>query len=316
VIKIFSIVNHLDTLLNFETTDEYIFEKDNENYHVDLVKLRNGQVKIAVFAVFVEPNHKPEFALQRTIQLVDRFHSLIDSNEELRHIKNYSDIKKVMESEQIGAILSIEGAEGIFDLSALRTFFKLGVRMISLTWNQRNHLADGVGEYEANGGLTILGKKMINEMNKLKIIMDVSHIAPAGFWDIVKYSKSPIIASHSNANGIFKHKRNLDDQQIKAIVKSGGLIGLNFAPFFISSKEKVEINDLIRHIDYIKGLVGIENIISGTDYNGIDTTPQGLEDIGKLRNLEEQLYEHGYNENEIKKIFYKNNLKYFKNIWV
>ncbi len=311
----FSIVSHIDTLLNFESTDDYIFFKNNLKYHVDLLKLRKGEVKIAVFAVFVEPNHKPEFALQRTIQLIDRFLSLVDNNVELKHIKNYSDIKEILVNEQIGVMLSIEGADGIFDLSALRTFYRLGVRMISLTWNQRNHLADGVGENQTNGGLTVLGKKMIKEMNKLKIITDVSHIAPAGFWDIVKYSETPFIASHSNAKGIFKHKRNLDDNQIKAIAESGGLIGLNFAPFFISDKKKVEINDLIRHIDYIKGLVGVDNIILGTDYDGIDTTPQGLEDIGKLKNLEDQLSEHGYKEEEIEKIFYKNSLNFFKNIW-
>jgi len=188
-------------------------------------------VKIAVFAVFVESKYKPEFALRRTIQLIDRFQLLIDNHEELKFIKNYSDIRKVMESDHIGVILSIEGADGIFDLAALRTFFRLGVRMISLTWNQRNHLADGIGEVEANGGLTLLGKKMIEEMNKLKIIIDVSHIAPAGFWDIAKHSKSPFIASHSNSKVVYQHKRNLDDKQIKEIGKNGGIIGINFAPF-------------------------------------------------------------------------------------
>ncbi len=311
----FSIVSHVDTLLNFDSTSNYIFSKNNEGNHVDLVKLRNGEVKIAVFAVFVESKYKPKFALQRTIQLIDRFQILIDNHPELKHIKNYSDIKEIMKSKQIGVILSIEGADGIFDISALRTFFRLGVRMISLTWNQRNHLADGVGEIQANGGLTLLGKKMIKEMNNLKIIIDVSHIAPAGFWDIVKHSESPFIASHSNAKGIFKHKRNLDDKQIKAIAKNGGVIGINFAPFFISNKKKVEINDLIKHIDYIKDLVGIDNICLGTDYDGIDMTPKGLENISKLKNLENKLFENGYQKKEIEKIFYKNSLSFYKKIW-
>lgn len=311
----FSIVNHIDTLMNFDSTANYIFSRNNEINHVDLVKLRNGEVKIAVFAVFIESKYKPEFALQRTIQLIDRFQLLIDNNEELKFIKNYSDIREVMKSDHIGVMLSIEGADGIFDLSALRTFFRLGVRMISLTWNQRNHLADGIGEVEANGGLTLLGKKMIEEMNKLKIIIDVSHIAPAGFWDIAKHSKSPFIASHSNSKAIYQHKRNLDDKQIKEIGKKSGIIGINFAPFFISNKKKTEIKDLIKHIDYIKDLVGIDKITLGTDYDGIDMTPKGLENIGRLKNLEEELFIQGYQKEEIEKIFYKNNLNFFEKIW-
>ncbi|MFP4016352.1 MAG: dipeptidase [Halanaerobiales bacterium] len=312
-----TIVSHLDTLSNFfNKEDRFMFSKNNEKYHVDLVKMKESNIKIAVFAIFVEPDYKPTRALHRTLEIIDKFYSLIANCDELEIIKSYQDIELVMNSEKIGILLSIEGADGIPDLSVLRILYRLGVRMISLTWNQRNHLADGVGDRETNGGLSLIGKKMIAEMEDLGIVVDVSHISEAGFWDIMKYTHKPVIASHSNAMSICQHVRNLTDEQIVALDKRKGVIGINFAPFFVSRKKKVDINDVIKHINYIKDLVGIESIILGTDYDGIQHTPEGLEDISCLKNLELKLYEKGYSKEEVEKIFYKNALNFFKNFWI
>lgn len=163
-----TIIGHLDTLLNFDFPEIYDFERDNENFHVDLIKMKKAGVKIAVFAVFVEPEYKPNNALERTIQLIDRFHNILEKYKELELIEGWYDIERVMGTEKIGVILAIEGAEAVFDDSALRVFYRLGVRMISLTWNQRNHLADGIGEYEANGGITIAGKEPGQGNGKIK----------------------------------------------------------------------------------------------------------------------------------------------------
>lgn len=221
-----------------------------------------------------------------------------------------------MESNKIGVLLALEGGEGIFDESALRIFYRLGVRMISLTWNQRNQFADGIAELETNGGLTLQGKKIIREMEDRGIILDVSHIAPAGFWDIVKIARKPFLASHSNVMSICSHRRNLDDEQIKAIARNGGLIGINFEPEFLANNKKADISDVIRHIDYIRKLVGIESVVLGTDYDGIETTPIGLEDLGKLDNLKKELLKKSYSMEEIEKISLKNWLDFFQKIWV
>lgn len=314
VIKLISIIGHLDTLLNFNVSNSYDFARDNKNFHVDLVKMKKAEVKIAVFAVFVEPEYKPNNALERTIQLIDRFHNIIEKYKELELVEGWNDVERIMGSNKIGVILAIEGAEGVFDNSALRIFYRLGVRMISLTWNQRNHLADGIGEYEANGGITIKGKEIIKEMERLKIIIDVSHIAAAGFWDIVNITNSPFTASHSNAYRICKNKRNLDDEQIRAIGARNGIIGINFAPDFIDTK-KVEISDVIKHIDYIRDITGINTIVLGTDYDGINNTPRCLEDISKINNLAEELYKNKYCKKDIEKIFYENWLVFLKAIW-
>ncbi|MGB4373636.1 MAG: dipeptidase, partial [Halanaerobiales bacterium] len=250
-----------------------------------------------------------------TLELIDRFHNLIESSQELQLIKDLEDIESLLENDKIGALLAIEGGEGIFSESALRILYRLDVRMIALTWNQRNQLADGIGELETNGGLTTLGKKILSAMEELGIILDVSHLAPAGFWDIVKIAKKPFLASHSNVLNVCNNKRNLDDEQLKAIAENKGLIGLNFAPAFLVKDKKADISDVIRHIDYIRDLVGIENIVLGTDYDGIDNTPKGLEDLGKLDNLKEELLRRNYSLQEIEQIFILNWLNFFRRIW-
>lgn len=308
-------IGHIDTLMNYDRKKDYNFFS-SEDFHVDIVKMKKANVKLAVFAVFVESKYKPFLALQRTIQLIDRFHNLIESSEELELVEGPKDIERILESNKIGVLLALEGGEGIFDESALRIFYRLGVRMISLTWNQRNQFADGIAELETNGGLTLLGKKIIREMEDRGIILDVSHIAPAGFWDIVKIARKPFLASHSNVMSICSHRRNLDDEQIKAIARNGGLIGINFEPEFLANNKKADISDVIRHIDYIRKLVGIESVVLGTDYDGIETTPIGLEDLGKLDNLKKELLKKSYSMEEIEKISLKNWLDFFQKIWV
>lgn len=308
-------IGHIDTLLNYDQDKSYDFFTNNDNFHVDLVKMKKAGIKLAVFAVYVESKYKPFWALERTLELIDRFHNLIESSQELQLIKDLEDIESLLENDKIGALLAIEGGEGIFSESALRILYRLDVRMIALTWNQRNQLADGIGELETNGGLTTLGKKILSAMEELGIILDVSHLAPAGFWDIVKIAKKPFLASHSNVLNVCNNKRNLDDEQLKAIAENKGLIGLNFAPAFLVKDKKADISDVIRHIDYIRDLVGIENVILGTDYDGIDNTPKGLEDLGKLDNLKEELLRRNYSLQEIEQIFILNWLNFFRRIW-
>ncbi|HOA41019.1 MAG: dipeptidase [Halanaerobiales bacterium] len=308
-------IGHIDTLLNYDQDKSYDFFTNNDNFHVDLVKMKKAGIKLAVFAVYVESKYKPFWALERTLELIDRFHNLIESSQELQLIKDLEDIESLLENDKIGALLAIEGGEGIFSESALRILYRLDVRMIALTWNQRNQLADGIGELETNGGLTTLGKKILSAMEELGIILDVSHLAPAGFWDIVKIAKKPFLASHSNVLNVCNNKRNLDDEQLKAIAENKGLIGLNFAPAFLVKDKKADISDVIRHIDYIRDLVGIENIVLGTDYDGIDNTPKGLEDLGKLDNLKEELLRRNYSLQEIEQIFILNWLNFFRRIW-
>lgn len=314
-ISMYTVIGHTDTLMNLMQADNYDFYKLNTNYHIDLPRLKKADVGIQVFAVFVEEKFKPYYAVQRTLQIIDKFYIIVEKSDDIVLIKDYDDIKLASQRNKLGAILAVEGADGVFDLSALRNLYRLGVRMLSLTWNNRNHLADGVGEVIANGGLTKAGRDLIKEMNNLHMIIDVSHINKKGFWDIIRYSSQPILASHSNANSICRHPRNLDDEQLHAIAAKNGLVGINFCPIFLTKNKKSEIKDIIKHIDYIKDLIGSNYISLGTDFDGIMTTPEGMEDVSNLTRLQEELIKYGYSESEIKKIFYKNYLNFLEKIW-
>jgi len=305
---------HTDTLLNKYKDDLYDFNILNEDFHIDLSKLKKSNVKIIVFAVYAEENYLPKGdGLKKTIQMIDNFYNIIESCDELQLAKNTSDLNNISKDNKIAALLALEGAKSIFDLSALRVFYRLGLRLITLTWNYRNQFADGVGEH-SNCGLTEKGKELIQEMNRLNILIDVSHINEAGFWDVIELSRAPIIASHSNAKAICSHQRNLNDQQIKAIADKKGVIGVNFCPAFLTKKKEASIKDVMHHIDYIKNLVGDEFVALGTDFDGIRSVPKGLENAGKLNKLKDLMVNNGYKAQQIENIFYKNAVRVLKNV--
>ena len=292
----------------------YDFNELNENFHIDLPKLKKSDVKIVVFAVYAEENYLSQGdGLKKTIQMVDNFYNMIESCDELQLAKNSRDLDNIIKNNKIAALLALEGAKSIFDLSALRIFYKLGLRLITLTWNHRNQFADGVGEH-TNCGLTDKGKELIKEMNRLNILIDISHINEAGFWDVIKLSREPIIASHSNAKAVCDHQRNLTDQQIKAIADKKGVIGVNFCPAFLTKEKKASIKDVMNHIDYIKNLVGDEFVALGTDFDGIRSVPEGIENAGKLNKLKEIMVNKGYKTQEIENIFYKNAVRVLDNV--
>ena len=151
-------------------------------------------------------------------------------------------------------------------------------------------------------------------MNQLGIIVDVSHLCSASFWDVIEICNKPIVASHSNAKAICNHPRNLTDKQIKAIAHKNGLIGINFYPHFLNNSKNANVNDIIKHIDYIKQLVGINYIGLGTDYDGITNTPRDFDNISKIPLLQKHLLKHGYNVNQINKILQKNWLRVYHDI--
>ncbi|MFO7814998.1 MAG: dipeptidase [Halanaerobiales bacterium] len=299
-------VFHIDTLMNKYRDDNYDFNKSNDKFHVDLTKIKNSNVQIIFFAIFSKENFLPGGdGLKETIQMIDDFHQLLKYTEELELARNYEDIKKIQAKGKVAALLAIEGAKSVFNISALRNFHRLGVNLITLTWNHKNHIGSGISEL-TNNGLTKTGKKYIKEMNRLNILIDVSHLNPAGFWDVSEISTYPLLATHSNVKSIFDHPRNLSDKQIKAIADSNGIIGINFCPPFLTNKNKATIKDVFEHIDYIKKLVGIKYVGFGTDYDGISKTPEGLEHIGKLNNLQGLMKDKGYSKREIEAVSYKN----------
>ncbi len=303
---ILEIINHKRSLGNRASTG-----------HLDIPRLKEGGVNIQVFAVFIEDIYKPDRSLKRTLQLIDCFYKEIKKNQDdISLVINYNQIKEVNRAGKIAAILSIEGGEALEgDLGVLRVLYRLGVRLLTLTWNQRNQIADGIGESRTGSGLTEFGLKVIDEMNRLGMLIDVSHLSETGFWDVIKRSKTPIVASHSNCYTLCLHPRNLKDEQIKAIADKGGVIGIAFVPNFLTQeKRKTTVEDVVKHIDYLVEKVGVDCVGLGSDFDGTGGLPLGLEGVDKIPNITMALLKRGYKDEDIKKILGGNFLRVFKEV--
>jgi len=243
-----------------------------------LVRLEEGMVHLQVFATFVEPEFMRKDAAAKTLKMIDKLYQAIEKTDKIKLILNGKDIDEAKDKNILGALLSIEGGEAIEgDLSLLRVFYILGVRAMTLTWSLRNDLGDGILGSD-NYGLTAFGKDVIKEMNRLGIIVDVSHLNERGFWDVIDICEKPLIASHSDCRALCNHPRNLSDEQIKAIADKGGVIGINFCPDFLRDDGNASVEDVLDHIEHIVSLVGVEHVGFGSDFDGIEKTPFGLDD--------------------------------------
>jgi membrane dipeptidase len=162
--------------------------------------------------------------------------------------------------------------------------------------------------------LTEFGREVIEKMNELGILVDGSHLSETSFWQVVNCSKQPVIASHSSVWELCNHKRNLKDGQIKAIAEKGGVIGINFCPSFLNESGRATLDDVVKHINYVVDLVGVDYVAIGSDFDGIDSTPAGLEDVACFPALTQSLLEEGCSRNEVEKIMGENFLKVFKEV--
>ncbi len=303
--------------------------------HIDLEKLKKGDYLLQNFAVFVHMKHMaernqplPEYAFM----MIDTFFSEMRKYPELVGIaRSYQDIEENWKNGRISALLTMEEG-GICEGKAeyLRIFYELGVRMFTFTWNFPNELAwpnrleqEGApAAYfvpETEQGLTEKGFEFLEEMERLGMIADVSHLGDKGIFDVIAHARRPFVASHSNARAVCRHSRNLTDEMIRGIAEKGGVIGINFYPDFLRNQEeqgspmKVSVTDIARHIRHMIKTGGIECVGLGSDFDGI-TSSFEMKDASDLPILEESLRKNGFTEEEIEKIFYRNVLRVYKEI--
>jgi membrane dipeptidase len=219
-----------------------------------------------------------------------------------------------MAAGKISAFLGIEGGEAIAnDINNIDYFYNNGVRYMSLTWNKSNRLAEAaMAPRKTYHGLTALGVQIVKRMNQVGMIIDISHASGATVSDILKISRAPIIASHSCCNALRRHPRNLTDNQIKAICAGGGIIGMNFHRKHLTAKNKATVSDVANHLDHLVKVGGISCAALGSDFDGDIVTPVGLENIGKLSNLTQELIKRGYKKEDIEKIYGLNFLNFLQ----
>lgn len=291
-------------------------------------QFRAGGVSVTTCPVFIPDVYLPDGALRFTIQVIDALFQEIEENrDEIELARSYDDVVRITESGKIAAILAFEGAEMLGqDLAALRLFYQLGLRMLSFAWMRRTLFGDGTWENDSRGGLTRLGKAAVREVNRLGIIMDISHASDQTAWDILHTSTAPVIASHSNARALQPHLRNVTDDMIRAIAASGGVVGAVAVSGFITDGVPT-IAKWVDHIDHMVQLVGIDHVGIGADFYDhlskinagpmiADWAPEPLMEqphpftgmLGPedLPGLTAELLRRGYTESDLRKIYHEN----------
>lgn len=296
---------HCDTISVLCDTNQGLFKN---NCHIDLEKMSKNQ-HIQVFASFVDAQNDILLPFSRANQIIDCYYEQIDKNSKLiRHCNSALDINKTLTQNKTAALLSIEGGEALEGkIENLVHFFDKGVRMMTLCWNYQNEICSGV-DADTDNGLSDFGLEVIHLMNKKGMIIDVSHMSEKSFWDTLENTAKPIVASHSDVYSLKKHKRNLKDEQIKAIIQNNGCIGINLYTEFLGSENCI-IDDVLRHIEYVLELGGENNIGIGSDFDGMNSLPDGISSIKDLEKIPQEMLKRGYGESLVKKITHTNFLR-------
>lgn len=274
--------------------------------HADLPRLMRAGVRIQFMALFSDPAHRePGYAL-KALEMIGTFYRGIEAAAQrgagpVGVVRTRNDVDRA--ATGFRALLSIEGGEAIgTSLDALYAFYQLGVRALGLVWNHPNALADGVGAGDAARGLTSFGEEVVKALQELGMLVDVSHLAEKGFWDVIRIARAPVVASHSNAKALCPHRRNLTDEQIKAIAGTGGVVGVNFYPPFLAPTGSATIDDVARHIEHIAEVGGIDAVGLGSDFDGFDGCPKGLDDVTRLPELADVLRRRGFSPDEVERV--------------
>jgi membrane dipeptidase len=283
----------------------------------DLPRAVDGGLTAEVMATFFNTN-RPGTGSRQTLQFVDTFYEELDAYSDLAMLAVCADgILRAKELGKIALILSMEGAEGLEgDLSVLRVCYRLGLRVLGIAWNRRNEAADGIGEIQTGSGLTRFGMDLVKECNRLGIVIDVAHLAPAGVKDVLELSESPVVATHANCHALWPHPRNLTDAQLEGIARKGGVVGATPVPPFLGEDEMhSHLSVLLDHIDHMVSVMGEDGVGLGLDFDGVgDMRTEGIEDVSKLPNLTRGLIERRYAPEVISKILGGNFLRVFREV--
>lgn len=320
--------SHNDTMMTVideETWLPKINIGENTKNHIDIQKLKAGGLDVPFFAAYTAGYYDNDpRSLSRTLALINALYWTERNNRDtFKIVKTIEDIEKIVKDGKIAAVPTIEGGYSFNEDNALELinqYYDLGVRVVGFNWNYSNRLGEGSSrkygdpkKTPSSGGLTNLGRKLAIEMNRLGMVIDVSHMAESTFWDIINISKAPVIASHSGVYSLKNHSRNLTDEQLKALAKNGGVIGIVFYPGFLTDSNSAYINDYVDHIDYAVNLIGIDYVGIGSDFDGA-TLPNDMKDSSELYKVTEELIKRGYSKEDIEKLLGKNTLRVLREV--
>jgi membrane dipeptidase len=332
---------HNDVVLRLDEGRSFVEESGDG--HLDLARARRGGFAGGLFAIFVSgpeqgdmggkpdgpysfplaPSIAPEVALARTEHLEEILRRL-DAEGAIRLVRSAAEIEECFAAGTIAAVLHFEGAEPILYPDDLERHYDRGLRSLGLVWSRANKYAEGVpfrfpASPDTGPGLTEEGRHLVRMCNRLRILIDLSHLNLRGFFDVADISDAPLVASHSNAHALSASTRNLTDEQLDTIGGSGGLVGVNFAVGFLREDGMLEPEDtpldtVLRHIDYLVDRMGIDCVGLGSDYEGA-APPAELGDVTRLPALFEALRDRGYEDEALAKIAHGNWIRVLRETW-
>lgn len=315
--------SHLDTMMQIVDDQNWLPNQDIGGVtalEADIPKLMEGGVDVGFFASYTKDHYgHPERSVSRTLALINALHWTADNNPDTFQLTSTSEeIATAVKEKKIAAVPAIEGAYSMTEENAielLHQYRDLGIRVIGFNWNTSNALGEGANEvYDdpaktpSSGGLTDLGEEVIKEMNRLGMVVDVSHMSDQTFYDVLDTTDSPVLATHSGARSVRDHQRNLTDDQLKRLADNGGVIGIVYFPLFLTENEEGYVEDIIDHIDHAVEIAGIDHVALGSDFDGAEL-PADMKDASETHKITESLLRRGYSEQDIKKILGENTLR-------
>ena len=282
---------------------------DNAAGHVDLPKIERSIVDGAFFALYVPAEKSPQQAWEYAHILLESTKNFVGAHSD--KVAFAFSAKEAEENKERGlfsVMLALENGSALSDdLSRIDTLHEEGIRYITLCHSANNVICDSCASSCATwNGLSRFGREVVKRMNEAGILVDVSHISDKSFFDVVDLSTKPVVATHSCCRALASHPRNMTDEMIRCLASNGGVIQINFYPVFLSSDYKEKMPSYKRigdHIDHVAQILGnVEHIGLGSDFDGIEITPDGMEDISKVHLVFEDLVSRGYSQEDIRKI--------------
>lgn len=259
---------HCDVLEKL-TRFENVNFRDDKRLHANLERLKKGQIKVQIFAIFIHPRIPQSLKFHEVLRQIKAFQEKVLKEPEMIHITDWKQVEQLKDG-QIGAVLSLEGCDAIGnDIEKLKYILNAGVKLVGLTWNYENGVAYGASE-DPEKGLKPFGHQVIELLNEHNVIIDVAHLNEKGFYEVLPLAKK-VIASHCNSRALCDHARNLTDHQVRALIQHGGRIHIVFYPPFIEKgKNNTSIIKLMEHIQHLSKIIGVNHIGFGSDFDGID----------------------------------------------
>jgi len=280
-------------------------------FHTDIQRLRQGRVGAQFWSVYIPFEASAEGAAKVQLEQIDIARQIVAKYPDVFELAlTASDVERIFGSGKIASMLGMEGGHAIENsLGSLRAFYDLGARYMTLTHNGTLDWVDAANDEHRHGGLTRFGEEVVREMNRMGMLVDLSHTSPETMNDALDVSEAPVIWSHADTKGLRDHPRNVPDQVLRRLPANGGVVMVTFVPSFLTDRDQATIADVANHIEHVVELAGIDHVGIGSDFDGIDSTPVGLEDVSTYPVLFAELSRRGWSEEDLSKLAGENLLR-------